>query len=460
MCIFDFISQLFSAAQTAAQTSDPTVELQVPSGCKPGGPLPVTVTLKGGRAPLSVHVVFLSINGEEAQRVPVADVDLEPDQSVSFQVQLSAPTEGSSVDLHAKAIVIGEAREKGLTSFEGSETVTLDGEPWSMADRADEDLVRYDEDLQLRHSSVRGDFRVMVSEDGDGTLACWKHSLVRRDVDGTLLWRRDDNVGKDAAWHPSGEKMAALANKGKKLLILDPETGETQHEHALPNYVDHIIWVGDQLVACTSEVIFVYDDTGALVRQFENLDPEAKRTYWTDLAPASDGETFFAANSNGDTVVHAHATTGEIITRKEWRLDHLEICELGNLLVGHGHHGAQLFTTGLGRTAKIKLPSTRGVLHLGSSTGSYTAFQPLPALSPIADKVAFQDQAGRLWVYDVEGEKPHPIRLFGNDLLQFVEGIAWFNNFDLLVLTNDGMQHRIGVHDWKPEWSERDMDQP
>jgi hypothetical protein len=104
------------------------------------------------------------------------------------------------------------------------------------------------------------------------------------------------------------------------------------------------------------------------------------------------------------------------------------------------------------------VPGHKGVAFDASAEYAKVMFKTMPKLSPDGAHLAVNDQAGQLWLLAAGDGKP--LVAYPQDVIRFVEDVAWLDAGTLLVIDNAGSVARLAGTPPKLVWSQPDAPEP
>ncbi len=430
----------------------------------PGGLVTATVTLEGGSRPVPVTAIEIYFKkesplGEDGgktwdtlveERIWLGDQVLEQgdtmEASLTFQVPTDIePTEGEiSYEVDCSAAVPGWDPEVELEL-----TVTDTPDPMAAEDYSEYHVLPAQR--SFRHSSVRGDFRVIPFE--DGVVLQWKDALVCRSADGEERWRSPS--GRTATVSPDGTRIAA-ANGSKQVQILNLDTGELDVLMTLDGYVNNIVWTSEGLALNLTDAVVIVDMEGNELRRVTSFGGDGD-IFCGSLA--GHGDTLFAIDSNDRLLVTIDATSGDVGKTTELSFYPSDVYAVRaggeTVLVLDSDDEVAFFDPGLDSLGDLVVPGKKGIRYLGQEEHSSTHHKVCGRLSPSGEHVLVNDESGMLWLLSRSGD---PIRTWPRgEAIDFVEDTGWLDDDTFVAITNDGKSHRVRLQDGGIDWTQQDV---
>ncbi len=315
---------------------------------------------------------------------------------------------------------------------------------------------------RMRHSSVRGDFRVYRT--AAGIVASWKTLLSARTVDGKPMWNKEDQ-GRAVAVSPDGAKIVTNNDAGE-LLILDAKTGapsgkatqlggrgDTTRENV---WISAFTWMpdGKRLLALDSQHVYVVGADGAVQKE---LTVKCKEDcFFTSAVAVSNDEVILCSGSGTSSgqLLKVKVADGATVVAVDFYGHDLDLSADRSVFVADGSNEVSLVDVAtLTPRWTAPLPGFRGVKMKADSDG-WTEWKPVPKLSPDGAYIAVNDNAGRLWLLDAKDGKP--VIAYPTELVDFVEDVMWLDAATLIALDNPGHVLRIAGTPPRAVWSEMD----
>jgi hypothetical protein len=284
----------------------------------------------------------------------------------------------------------------------------------------------------FRHSSVHGDFRVLLCD--GGFVTTWKTEISVRNSDGSPRCRIP-GWGKSMAVSPDGTKLVA-SNGHKQVGFFDLGTGEQIGEILSPgDWIFDTLWLADGTVlASSSSAVYVFDDAGELKNTISSLGGEF---YCSGLAEATNG--FYLSDGNNGRVVHAD-TAGNVLASGTVRNPSAIFTAKGKLTVDCSSNFG-VADLGLAKIATFDIPGKKGTRYAGQEPHSHTHWKGMPKLSPNGEHVLIQDGSGQLW--RCAAADGTPTKLWSRDVIDYVEDTAWVDDNTFLAVLNDGHVKKV-----------------
>ncbi|MEO7095145.1 MAG: hypothetical protein ABI175_17930, partial [Polyangiales bacterium] len=315
---------------------------------------------------------------------------------------------------------------------------------------------------RMRHSSVRGDFRVYRT--AAGIVTSWKTELSARTVDGKPMWKKEDQ-GRAVAISPDGSKIVTNNDAGE-LLILDAKTGtpsgaatqlggrgDSAREGV---WISAFAWMpdGKRILALDSKHLYVVGADGAVQKE---LPVKCKEDcFFTSAAGVSNDEAI-VCNGSGTSagqLLKIKVADGSTVAAVDYYGHDLDLSADRSAVLVDGSNELSLFDTAtLKPRWTTPLPGYRGIKMKADSEG-WTEWKSVPKLSPDGKYIAVNDTAGRLWVIDAAGGSP--LFAYPTELVDFVEDAMWLDGATLIAIDNPGHVLRIQGTPAKAAWSEMD----
>ena len=353
-------------------------------------------------------------------RIPVGGVELQPGQSMEVRFELQVPSDNPPTGGDTKYQLTIGLDVPGLDPMENVDLHVSS----EMEATAQEDFKRYHllpQEHPFRHSSVRGDFRLVRL--ADGFVVYWK----------TRGW------GRTAAATLDGSQVAAV--NGKQMALFDLK-GERVSEP-----IDYGTWIND--------VAFLRDGSGIVLNATDKIivcDPQGHprqeisdlgigEIYIASLCAGPDGARFYAIDANKNKIVACDAQQGVLGVADVQNPSDIHLAADGSSLqVGTSSH-IHVFDLQLQPRAQCRIPGKEGVRFVGMSEHSSTHFHSNAHLSPDNRFTLVNDGTGLLWLLDAgSGE---PLRRFDRGTVNWVEDTMWWDAQHFLAITNDGQVHGL-----------------
>lgn len=302
---------------------------------------------------------------------------------------------------------------------------------------------------EFRHSSVRGDFRILPI--AGGFVTSWKTTLVGRDADGSERFRIED-FGKAMAVSPDRSRIAAIHRK--KLVIFDARTGHPLTERLeLPDWIFYVALLSDgQVLAASSDSLFLVD---ANATSATPLLSQHAGWYIGGIDVVPDTDITIVADANGSKLYRLAARTGTIEAEAELRYPHDPILSAdgSRFSVDASNEVAVFETRSFQKVWAHALPGKEGVHHPGHAEGSHNLWKPVTKLSPDGTRLLVNDRAGQLWVLGFDGRDIAIPR----SVLDFVEDAMWADADHVLAITNDGAVVKLRLTDHAVLFTQQDV---
>jgi hypothetical protein len=318
---------------------------------------------------------------------------------------------------------------------------------------------------RFRHSSVRGDFRVVRS--AAGVLVTWSTELSARDLQGKLLWRKP-GFGRALGISLDG-KQAMVSNDQRQVVVLDVSSGRELApvvDHSKLSWIDLLSWQSDdQVLAASTRHRYLLDGRGALVRELP-VAPSRRpgREPWHSclVALPGTGQAIVCdiAGVNGERIARVDSATGAVLAESELRgARDAVLSDDRSSFVIDGYQQLALFDARtLKRRWAVPHPGQSRVRFPDSREGSSEVWKPLPKLSPDQRRVAVNDQSGRLWL--LAADSGTSLKALPRTLVDFVEDSVWIDDHTLVIIDNDGHVLRLDVDGARIAWSVDDAPEP
>lgn len=314
---------------------------------------------------------------------------------------------------------------------------------------------------KMRHSSVRGDFRVYRTS--AGIVSSWKTELSARGLDGKPLWKKEDQ-GRAVAVSPDGSKIVTNNNAGE-LLILDAKTGapsgpplqlggrgDTTREGV---WVSAFAWMpdGKRILGLDTTHIYIVGADGKLQKE---------------LPVKCNGDCFFTAAvglpNDEAIVINGSGSSGQLIKVKladgsplaalEYDAHDIDLSADRTMAVVDGSGEVSLVDVAtLKPKWTVALPGFKGIKMKPDADG-YIQFKTVTKLSPDGKFVAVNDAAGRLWLLDAKDGAP--VIAYPIEVIDLVEDVMWLDGATLVALDNPGHVVKLAGTPPKAAWSEMD----
>lgn len=312
---------------------------------------------------------------------------------------------------------------------------------------------------KMRHSSVRGDFRVYRTS--AGIVSSWKSLLSARSLEGKQLWKKEDQ-GRAVAVSPDGSKIVTNNDTGE-LLILDAKTGTpsgpatvlggrggSKHEGV---WVSAFAWMpdGKRILALDTTHIYVLGADGAVQKE---LPVKCNGDCFFTSAVAMSNDEVIVCNGSGSSgqLLRVKMADGSTVASLEYDAHDLDLSADHSVVVVDGSNEVALIdATTLKPRWTTPLPGYKGVKMKADAEG-YTQWKTVTKLSPDGKYVAVNDAAGRLWLLDAKTGAP--VIAYPTEVVDFVEDVAWLDGASLVVLDNPGHVLKIAGTPPKAAWSE------
>jgi hypothetical protein len=428
-----------------------------------GAILAGSVTVEGGRRPLPVTAFNAKLvrakkvkteQGTSTERdtlreetAPQGGQEIAPGGTMkwSFVLQIPAdtPPSGDDISYEVEASLDCPGWDP---SSEVKVTVTPD-----IDSAAGEDLSSHyvlPERRYFRHSSVHGDFRVLLCD--GGFVTTWKTEISVRNADGSQRCRIP-GWGKSMAVSPDGKRLVA-SDASKRVAMFDLSNGEMIGDAIHPgDWIFDVLWLpGGVVLAAASDCIHVYDESGeekASIRQIDGAD-----FYCGGLAASPRG--FYMTDSNGRRVVECD-TSGSVLAKSEVRSPSAIFVGTSGKISVECHERVAVLDGALSSVKRWELPGKKGTRFAGQDQGSYTHWKAMPKLSPDGETLLVQDGSGQLW--QCNADSGEGVRVFARDVVDFVEDTEWVDAQHFLAVLNDGTVKKIGL-DGSVKFAQKDME--
>lgn len=430
----------------------PKVSLQIDRAeAGRGGLVSGTVTVEGGRRPLPVTAFVAKIVRETKRKTeqgtstdrttlreesaPQGGQVIEPGGSMrwSFVLQVPADTAPSGGDVSYKV-------EASLDcpgwdpSAEQALTVTS-----AIDAAAGEDLTQYfvlPERRSFRHSSVKGDYRVLLCD--GGFVTTWKTEISVRNSDGSQRCRIP-GWGKSIAVSPDGKRLVAADNQ-KRVGFFDLTTGALIGEPVHPgDWIFDVLWLADGTVlASATECIYLYDEAGQEKGRIAELD--GSDFYVGGIATSPRG--FYVTDAKGNRLLEADAS-GNVVAKASVRAPSAIFVGANGRVAVDCHYDVAVLDAGLGAVHMWKIPGKQGVRHAGQEQHSHNHFKSMPKLAADGQSVVVQDGSGQLW--RIAADSGEPLRVWPREVMDYVEDVAWLDDNHLLAVLNDGKVKKVAI---------------
>jgi len=304
------------------------------------------------------------------ETAPQGGAIIEPGATMSWSFVLQVPADAAPTSSDVEYEVEASLDCPGWDPS-SSQALTVTSE---IDAAAGEDLKKYHvlpKRHSFRHSSVKGDFRVLPCE--GGFVTTWKTEISVRNHDGSSRCRIP-GWGKSMAVSPDGKRLVA-SNKNKGLAFFDLATGDLLGEVLhMDDWVMDTLWLkSGAVLASSSKRVSVLNDAGEIQVAIDDLDGEF---YVGGLAQAPDG--FFLTDSNGGRLLHV-SEAGEVLASTEVRNPSAVFAGKDSLTI-ECHRKMAVADFGLSNVKTMKLPGKVGVRYAGAPQ-----LQPLQGhASPVA----------------------------------------------------------------------------
>ncbi len=414
-----------------------------------GGLISGTVTVEGGRRPLPVTAFVAKLirekkvkteQGTSTERqtlreesAPQGGQVIEPGGSMrwSFVLQVPADTAPTGGDVTYKIEASLDCPGWDPSS-EQALNVTTD-----IDSAAGEDLTEYfvlPERRSFRHSSVKGDYRVLLCD--GGFVTTWKTEISVRNTDGSQRCRIP-GWGKSIAVSPDGKRLVA-ADAQKRIGLFDLATGAAIGEPIHPgDWIFDVLWLADGTVlASATECIYLYDEAGQEKGRIAELDGAS--FYVGGIATSPRG--FYVTDANGNRLLEAD-TSGKVLAKTSLRSPSSLFVGANGRLSVDCHDEVAVLDAGLGTVHRWAIPGKRGVRYAGQEQHSSNHFKGMPKLAADGQSVLVQDGSGQLW--RAAAESGEPMRVWPRDVMDYVEDVAWMDDSHVLAVLNDGKVKKV-----------------
>jgi outer membrane protein assembly factor BamB len=317
---------------------------------------------------------------------------------------------------------------------------------------------------KMRHSSVRGDFRIYKTS--AGILVAWKHLLSARSLDGKSLWKKDDQ-GRAVAVSADGSKIVTNNDTGD-LMILDAKTGNPigaatklggSGDEGHPDvYISAFAWTpdGKHILALDSKHVYVLGADGKVERELKIACKE-NDCFFTSAAALSNDEAIIssAAGTSTGQLMRVKLADGTASAVVDYYGHDVDLAADKSLLIADGSQEVAAFDPKtLKQVWSVRMPGFAGLQSPKSTEGSYVEFKPVPKLSPDGKYVVTNDNAGQLWLLDARSGAP--VVAYPTQLVDFVEDAMFADGATLIVIDNPGNVMAIAGTPAKKLWSEKD----
>lgn len=371
------------------------------------------------------------------ERIPVGGAMLAPNESIRtpFELQVPAGNPPTGGDIRYE-LTVG----LDVPGLDPLHNVALHVTP-EMEATAREDFGRYHlipQEHQFRHSSVRGDFRLVRL--ADGFAVYWKDSLSLHANDGSRL-AQVGGWGRVAAATLDGTGVAAA--NGKQVAFFDAKSGAmTGGPVDLGTWINDIAFLrdGSGIVLNGTEKVILTDPEGN-VRQ-EITDLGFGEPYVASLCAGPQGGRFYVVDANKNKIVACDAQQGVLGAADVMNPSDVHLSADGVTLHVDTSSHVHIFDLQLQPRASYAIPGKEGVRFVGMSEHSYTHFHSNAHLSPDNSSMLVNDGTGLLWLLDAGTGQP--LRRYDRELLSWVEDTMWWDASHFIVITNDGQVH--GMH--------------
>lgn len=411
----------------------------------PGGLVTGTARATGKERALPVTAFDVAIKRLTAQqgmttiaqdRIPFGGAMLQPEQSMEIHFELQIPGNTPPTGPDGKYELSVGLDVPGLDPTSNvSLQVTSQAEPMVA-----EDFKRYHvipEEHSFRHSSVRGDFRLVRL--ADGFAVYWKSSLSFHNGDGS---RRAMTGGWGRVAAATADGNGVVAVDGKQVAFFDPTSGEMQGQP-----IDMGTWIND--------VAFLRDGSGMVLNATSKIlltDPQGNvqqeigdlgfgEPYVSSLCAGPEGARFYAVDANKGKIFACDARQGVLGSADVRSPSDIHLSADGGSLTVGTSSTVHAFDLQLRPRASYGIPGKEGVRFVGMSEHSYTHFHSNARLSPDNRFMLVNDGTGLLWLLDAGSGQP--MRRYDRALLNWVEDTMWWDQNHFLAITNDGQVHGL-----------------
>jgi WD40 repeat protein len=364
------------------------------------------------------------------ERIPFGGATLAPGQtletSFALQVPANGPASGGGIEYE---LTVG-LDVPGLDPMKNVK-LYVDGQ---LDAYAGEELARFHvlpAARAFRHSSVRGDFRLVRT--ADGFLAYWKDHTTLRNADGSER-ARIELFGRTATPAPDGR--IAAADGYKRIGFFDGRTGEQVGELVeVGEYVNDIVFLADGsgMVLNGTSKLLVSDASGRVQREITDLG--IGELYVSSIC-AGEGSTVYVTDANQSKLVALDVHRGVLGAADTRYPSDVQRSADGTLLVVDSSNGISIFDTRAQRRAQYPIPGKEGVRYLGQEPHSHTHFKGNARLSPDNRFVLVQDGSGQLYLLDAVSGAPQ--RRYDRSALDYVEDTLWWDASHFVAILNDG----------------------
>jgi hypothetical protein len=310
---------------------------------------------------------------------------------------------------------------------------------------------------RFRHSSVRGDFRVLVG--ALGPIVSWKTEVSARDGDGKQVWRML-GYGRAMAVSPDRERVIVNDESGK-VVVLEARTGVqpavTSHLGAR-SWIWSFSWVSPRRwIGAFADTVYALDGNGELVR---TLAPLHGKGFFSSVTALPGGEQALLCDTNGGRILRIDADSGAVVSSAAHQgASDAALTSDGKRFVVDGYDQIAMFdAASMAQKWIVPHPGASGVRFPDSAEHSSERWKPLPKPSPDGRVIAVNDQSGRLWLLSASDGKP--LIAYPRTLVNFVEDFAWGGDSLLYVIDNAGRVIRLEGTPARVVWSVDDAPEP
>lgn len=315
------------------------------------------------------------------------------------------------------------------------------------------------EKIDFTYSSVKGDFRIHKLK--DGFCVAWKEFIAARDYAGNLKWEIY-GYGRDIDVSPDMSRIVAISDSSKELAILDAETGEVIGDNVeFDSFLSNVYWQQDMsgIIAHSSEDIYILNDLAHLKETIRGEDLfDDDHHFITGLALFDQNKWIVVADSNGAKLHKLDLESKKFIQEVDTFFiseifqteDRSKICISNDMKI-------QFYDQELKALQAIEVRGAQGVKFATQSKDehSYHHWIVLPDLSPDHEKILFNDQAGRLWLIEVEDDMA--ITTFSRELLDYVYDVKWIDNENFIAILNQGYVCKVNAETKEIAFRENDF---
>jgi hypothetical protein len=439
----------FDKIKSAVGVGQPEVQISLDRAVVgQGGIITGSARATGKERPLPVTAFDVFIRRHSQQqgmttlskdRIPFGGAQLQPERSmdIRFELQVPAGSPPTGGDIRYEVIV-----GLDVPGLDPTASADLQVTPQPEA-TVQEDFNRYHlipTAHSFRHSSVRGDFRLVRL--ADGFAVYWKDSLSFHNSDGS---RRAMVSGWGRVAAATTDGMGVLAVDGKTMAFFDPRSGEMQGQPIdLGAWINNVAFLrdGSGIVLNATDKLILTDPQGNVKQEIANLGLGGD-LYVSSLCAGPQGGRFYCVDANKNKIVACDAAQGVLGSANVMNPSDVHLSEDGGSLHVGSSSDVHVLDLQLQPRASYRIPGKEGVRFVGMAEHSYTHFHSNAHLSPDNRFMLVNDGTGLLWLLDSgNGE---PMRRYDRAILSWVEDTMWWDQNHFLAITNDGQVHGLAL---------------